>query len=135
MTADHRAIIAAALLAIGCVCAIQCASHPVPYVDHHDEPGVYGAVPRSPKWPAVRTEYMRSSPRCEACGTVRDLNVHHVIPFHERPDLELSKANLITLCRKHHFEIGHLCGDGNHNWALCSNPRVREDAAKMREER
>lgn len=132
MTADHRAIIAAGLLALGCVSAILCATTPAEYIDHHDGPGVYGAAPRSPKWPTVRTAFLREYPRCEACGTTRDLNVHHIIPFHERPDLELSKSNLITLCRKHHFEIGHLCGNGRRNWALCSNPRVREDAAKER---
>jgi hypothetical protein len=50
-----------------------------------------------------------------------------VIPFHIRPNLELDPSNLITLCRGHHLYVGH-----NGNWKLW-NPRVREDAADLRD--
>lgn len=90
----------------------------------------YGG-PRSGDWMQVRTDYVRKHPRCEACGTMANLNVHHVIPFHQRPDLELVEDNLITLCRDHHFRIGH-DPDGKGplkpSWLL-SNPNVRSDAA------
>jgi 5-methylcytosine-specific restriction protein A len=89
----------------------------------HDIP--FGAD-RSSKWPAVRNHFVKLHPVCEACGSTESLNVHHVIPFHERPDLELAMGNLITLCRDHHFTLGHF-----RNWSK-SNPNVRRDAAKLR---
>ena len=66
-----------------------------------------GSTPRSPKWETVRRHYIKSHGECEACGARTDLNVHHIRPFHLFPELELSESNLITLCRKHHFELGH----------------------------
>lgn len=87
--------------------------------------------PRSSEWVQVRSEFVRKHPRCEACGSTANLNVHHVVPFHERPDLELDEGNLITLCREHHFRIGHDPdgkGPMKPSWLL-SNPNVRSDAA------
>ena len=81
---------------------------------------------RSSKWPAVRNYFVKLHPACEACGSKDSLNVHHIIPFHERPDLELDLTNLITLCRDHHFSLGHF-----RNWSK-SNPNVRRDAARLR---
>ena len=87
---------------------------------------------RSSKWRSVREEFVRQHPRCEACGSTWDLNVHHIKPFAEHPELELDTGNLITLCREHHFRIGH-DPDGPKGFArpswLLSNPKVREDAA------
>ncbi len=86
--------------------------------------------PRSSEWVQVRTDYVRKHPRCEACGSTANLNVHHVVPFHQRPDLELVEDNLITLCREHHFRIGHDPdgkGPMKPSWLL-SNPNVRSDA-------
>lgn len=86
---------------------------------------------RSGKWTTVRNRFVRDNPFCEACGSDQDLNVHHVEPFHEHPELELDPSNLITLCREHHFRIGHdpdgPDGPRKPNWKL-SNPRVRHDA-------
>lgn len=90
---------------------------------------------RSSGWQSVRNEFVRKHPRCEACGSRWELNVHHVVPFKDRPDLELEPSNLVTLCRKHHFRIGH---DPDGPWKpekpswLLSNPRVREDAKRWR---
>ena len=49
------------------------------------------------------------------------LNTHHVRPFHEYPEDELKKSNLIVLCRFHHFLHAHL-----KNWSR-SNLGIRED--------
>jgi len=94
--------------------------------------------PRSSEWVSVRNEFVRLHPRCEACGSGYDLNVHHVEPFHLRPDLELEPSNLITLCREHHFRIGH-DPDGpwkpqKPSWSYW-NPKVREHAAIIRKNR
>jgi hypothetical protein len=77
-----------------------------------------GKIPRgskrSGKWPRVRMHFLENYPRCEACGGNRNVEVHHVKPFHENPELELDVSNLITLCESRsngancHLLFGHL---------------------------
>lgn len=106
------------------------------WVDHESvEPGgPVSSTPRSPLWRTVRAKFICDGhDTCLVCGTKIDLNVHHVVPFHERPDLELDHSNLVTLCREHHFTIGHdPDGDGpiGPSWRH-SNPNVRRDAKKL----
>jgi 5-methylcytosine-specific restriction protein A len=64
--------------------------------------------PRSGRWPKVMASHLAKHPTCAACGSKRDLNVHHIKPYHLAPSLELDPENLITLCRTHHISIGHL---------------------------
>lgn len=92
---------------------------------------------RSPKWAAKRRDFIRRNPRCALCGCqIRErLNVHHVEPFHLRPDLELVDSNLETLCEESdapltlglncHQWVGHLG-----NWESI-NPRVRQFIRKF----
>lgn len=67
---------------------------------------------RSSKWPKIRKEFLLENPVCACCGSDKDLNVHHIIPFHISPALELEKSNLITLCEGKnincHISVGHL---------------------------
>lgn len=69
---------------------------------------------RSPHWPAVRQEHLKKEPRCALCNGDKKLNVHHLLPFHLRKDLELDPTNLITLCENKedgvncHLLFGHL---------------------------
>lgn len=85
-------------------------------------PETFAGVPRSPRWGAFRTFYLKGK-SCAACGGVEDLEAHHIIPFHQAKDLEMVTANLVPLCRTHHFVFGH-CGD----WSS-ANPHVLADAA------
>lgn len=83
---------------------------------------------RSSQWPKVRREHLEHEPNCVACGRKKDIEVHHVIPFHDDPSLELEPSNLITVCRNPcHFVFGHLL-----NWSK-SNPLVREDCDQYRQ--
>lgn len=85
-------------------------------------------VTRSPRWRAVERHWLRANPSCAACGGLARLQVHHVEPFHERPELELDAGNLITLCmgpEECHLLVGHLG-----SWKL-SNPHVRAYAAAL----
>lgn len=83
---------------------------------------------RAGAWPRVRREHLEREPACAACGRSRDLEVHHIQPYHERPELELDAGNLVTLCAEPcHFVFGHLL-----NWKK-SNPHVRDDAARYRQ--
>lgn len=76
---------------------------------------------RSPEWPRVRDEHLREHPECEACGSRKNLQVHHIRPFHLFPELELSQGNLITLCmslQECHLSLGH-----GGSW-VCWDPEV-----------
>jgi hypothetical protein len=103
------------------------------------------AHPRSVHWHDVRALHLRREPSCVACGNNANLNVHHCIPYHVDPKLELDDGdyddnktlirigNLITLCEHPlypcHFIIGHAGpGGGWKGW----NEHVREDAALYR---
>ena len=83
---------------------------------------------RSSKWGEVRGRYLKEHPSCAVCGHTKKLEVHHKLPFHLNPELELDVNNLITLCetKKHgivcHLLIGHL---GNYK---TYNPEVETDA-------
>ena len=77
-----------------------------------------GKVPkgskRSSQWRKVRLKHLAEHPRCECCGSKKKLEIHHIIPFHVVPDMELSEKNLMTLCENKkygincHLLLGHL---------------------------
>lgn len=69
---------------------------------------IYRAVTgRSPKWPAIEKAHLKANPDCVVCGRPAT-EVHHVIPFHERPDLELDPDNLASVDFDCHLHVGHL---------------------------
>src|ERR1044072_9650298 len=84
-------------------------------------------IKRSTKWRNIRDSFLKDNPHCSFCDTVKDLQVHHVLPVHLYPQLELEIPNLMTLCPHCHFIIGHFC-----NW-YSYNITVREDCEKFRE--
>ena len=88
---------------------------------------VFGTA-RSSQWPRVRNEYFQQNPQCVICGSVKSLQIHHILPFHKFPELELDKRNLITLCdeKQCHLRFGHL-----YNFASY-NDEIREDATQWR---
>lgn len=82
---------------------------------------------RSPEWKALRDSVVAERKECAACGGTVELQAHHILPFHLRPDLELVRSNLLVLCMgpdECHELIGH--GGGFHFW----NPRVAVHAAQ-----
>ncbi len=90
----------------------------------HMKDRIQGKAPkgakRSPQWRKVRDEHLVKFPECEVCGVkntkiLRRLTVHHILPFHLFPDLELNPGNLMTLCSigkygvsSCHLLFGHL---------------------------
>jgi 5-methylcytosine-specific restriction endonuclease McrA len=75
---------------------------------------------------------MKNEPACAICGSTNDLQVHHILPYHLFPDLELVETNLITLCDGVtnravgcHLRYGHLGNMTNYN------PNVRESARRF----
>jgi 5-methylcytosine-specific restriction enzyme A len=81
---------------------------------------------RSGQWDKVRATHLKIEPVCQWCGQadIKKLEVHHVIPVHKNPALELDPDNLITLCRFCHFVVGHNC-----NWEK-DNLSVRRECAR-----
>jgi 5-methylcytosine-specific restriction endonuclease McrA len=83
---------------------------------------------RSTQWAKVRAAYLRAYPRCAACDRSELVEVHHIVPFHIAPELELQQSNLIALCENKkngincHLYLGHL---GNYK---SYNTTVRLDA-------
>ena len=67
-------------------------------------------VTRSSAWPKVEKAHLVDHDFCAACGSKKRLQVHHCVPFHDNPALELDPTNLITLCMdtpECHLKIGH----------------------------
>jgi hypothetical protein len=87
----------------------------------------FGCI-RSSRWPTVRKHFLAKNPVCQVCNSKKNLNVHHIQPFHLQPGLELEESNLITLCEggsiNCHFLFGHFC-----NWKNF-NPEVIKYAAE-----
>lgn len=80
---------------------------------------------RSSQWPKVRKAWLKEHPTCAACGTRKNVEAHHKVPFHVDPGKELDPQNLTTLCdagMKCHFTFGHLG-----NWKSY-NESVDEDS-------
>lgn len=77
-----------------------------------------GKVPpnkrRSGQWPTLRKHFLEKNPKCAVCGGTKNLEAHHIRPFHLHPELELDENNLIALCESNangincHLAFGHL---------------------------
>lgn len=72
---------------------------------------------RSPKWSKVRKDFLSNNKYCAACGSKdKKLEVHHKIPVHINPELELEITNLIALCADPcHIVFGHLMNFKSYN--------------------
>ncbi len=58
-------------------------------------------------WRKLRKALIQYSPFCAVCGWDKKLEGHHIKPRHLFPELALDWFNIIILCRKCHFCIGH----------------------------
>jgi hypothetical protein len=69
---------------------------------------------RAKGWRKMRRVFIKKHPRCSVCYSKKKVEVHHKIPFHIAPELELMLGNLISLCENKkygincHLLIGHL---------------------------
>ncbi|NBW12214.1 MAG: hypothetical protein EBR82_29705 [Caulobacteraceae bacterium] len=52
--------------------------------------------------------------------------MHHIHPYHKRPELELDDGNLITMCRDCHLSVAHAYDWKSHR------PQVRDLARAIR---
>lgn len=79
---------------------------------------------RSSGWSKTRKLFLSKNPKCPVCGQ-KATDVHHVVPFHVKPEWELNEENLIQFCERDHFVFGHLF-----HWKAW-NPNVRYDVEVM----
>lgn len=86
---------------------------------------------RSSKWPVLRKRWLAIQPKCQSCGKTTKLEVHHIIPVHIHPELELDDTNLITLCENPVFNCHFVIGHGL-NW-LSYNQDVIQDSHRITE--
>lgn len=97
---------------------------------------------RGEGWAEARRAHLKRQPFCIACRNhdlsmwesflrlFRRVVVHHIFPFHicralDRGDLEYDPRNLVTLCRSHHWTLGHFS-----EWE-CYNPYVKHLALRF----
>lgn len=88
---------------------------------------------RSSKWPTVRKNHLKRHCCCEVCGTRKNLEVHHIVPFHTNPELELHSSNLITLCECKSFGVNCHLFFGHLGDYKSINPNVVKDVEMWRE--
>ena len=81
---------------------------------------------RASGWRSVEKAHLQKEPFCRMCGGKDKLQVHHIIPFADNPELELDADNLVTLCEfpgvDCHLRHGHL--GSFHTF----NPKIKEMA-------
>lgn len=91
-----------------------------------------GGLPRSAAWPKVRKAYLAKHPKCFVCLGTKEITVHHRLPFHIDPTLELEEKNLITLCEGKSTLNCHLIFGHWGNFAKKYNPHIERDARTWR---
>jgi 5-methylcytosine-specific restriction endonuclease McrA len=88
---------------------------------------------RSAKWSDVRKKHLNINPNCIACGRNSRLEVHHKIPVHISPELELDHSNLVTLCADPcHLLFGHLMNFKSYNKMVIEDSMVYLNKVKNR---
>ena len=80
---------------------------------------------RSPKWAYRRKKHLKTEPQCQWCNSETNLQVHHIVPVHINPALELEDSNMITLCETPNYNCHRRVGHFG-NWQKF-NPNVRKD--------
>ena len=69
---------------------------------------------RSSHWSKTRKQVLALNRKCAVCGSKKTLRVHHIVPFHLAPDMELDPDNLVVLCENKkygincHLLLGHV---------------------------
>jgi len=61
----------------------------------------------------AKNDHRKKHPSCAVCGRGKSFfgrknDVHHLEPVHVCPERSADPENLVTLCRVHHFIVGHL---------------------------
>ena len=89
-------------------------------------------APRSDDFEKVKRRFLRMHPKCAVCGTTKKKVVHHILPVYLWPELILEESNLITLCKRHHLEWGHLGSYKSYNLNVVKDAETMKYRYKTR---
>ena len=64
------------------------------------------------KYRQFRKRILERDEICQMCGTKKNLEVHHTMPFAQYPELRYDEDNAITLCKKCHMKLHKELRDG-----------------------
>ncbi|MEK7124119.1 MAG: HNH endonuclease signature motif containing protein, partial [Patescibacteria group bacterium] len=97
------------------------------------DPGSLGGK-RSSGWREFREKYIKKY--CPFCGRKGSLLVrlelHHIMPFHLDPSLELDPTNVETFCRYCHFEFAHLKSFQSFNKDILKDVEIYQEKIRNR---
>ena len=91
------------LLAVLLAMVVGCATEPSVTV------GVMGDVRTMTEYRHAMQFYREAHPICEWCGQSRDMAVDHAVPVHVDPSRAADTNNMVSLCGRCHFVLGHAC--------------------------
>jgi len=86
----------------------------------------------SNEWTKVKRRFLRMHPKCAICGTTKQKVAHHIRPVYLWQELELDETNLITLCKRHHLEWGHLGSYKSYNLDVATDAETMKQRIKSR---
>jgi|SRR3990167_4952225 len=92
----------------------------------------FGGVPRSSLWGKCRREHWSRNPTCAVCDTKKEIEVHHIQPYHLFPSKELDPHNLLSLCAAHHIFIGHLMSWHSYNKDVVADSKAWREKIRTR---
>lgn len=88
-----------------------------------------GGAQRSPMWEAKKKEFEKTHPKvCAVCGRTKNIQLHHIAPFHLHPELELESNNLTWLCENNKDVSCHLVFGHFMDFRTKYNPDIRTEA-------
>lgn len=79
----------------------------VRHKNYYDQRRIERTVTYDEKWRKFSQDYRKKNPFCVECLKLGNHNIHniqvdHIIPLEQRPDLKYDVDNLQSLCRSHH---------------------------------
>ena len=86
------------------------------------------------QWRKVHNKHISIESCCQMCDTTKELEVHHIVPWHLAPELRYDFKNLVTLCRACHFGFGHWRNWHGHNpeiLVLCKFAQLQRSRLKL----
>ncbi len=85
---------------------------------------MFSILSRSYKWKKTRLDHLKKESFCQSCASIKNLQVHHIVPVNIDQSKELDPKNLITLCKTCHFVFGHLMDWNSWNEDVIKDCRV-----------
>lgn len=72
-----------------------------------DQQGFFHILHAEYRWRKTQQLFLKEQNVCQMCGITRELQVHHVYPWHLFATLRFDMNNLVTLCQPCHFRFAH----------------------------